>query len=228
MNRMWQVLAVLLVLFTGCSLAQAQTDTQFEITPFYGYQFGGDFIDRWSDNDTIRAKIDESANYGLMVNIGVFKGFQIELMYSRQDTELVPDRRPPEDWVDLDMTVEYYHAGALYQWKFDKVVPYVAGSLGATRFAPEQLRSDTKFSVSGGGGVKLMFSPHVGLRFDGRLYSTFIESNDEEYYNDYWDEVLHLPRKDLPAPVEFQSGPGVRFLIMAAVAGPPAFSAVTT
>jgi len=188
--------AVALVLLAGGTIpALAQLpppETQFEITPFIGYQFGGDFIDRWGDNDTISADIDESSNYGLLVNIGVFQGFQIELMYSRQDTELVPDRRPPaEGWIDTDMTVEYYHAGALYQWKFDKIRPYVAGSMGATRFAPEQLGSDTRFSWSAGGGVKLMFNPHLGLRLDGRFYSTYIDSSEKEWYNDYWDEYYY-------------------------------------
>lgn len=190
MKTMWHVLAVLLVFFAGATLAQAQQQgTQFEITPFYGYQFGGNFVDRWSSDDTINADIDESANYGLMVNIGVFDGFQIEMMYSRQDTELVPDRRPPGGGgVITDMTLEYYHVGGLYQWKFDKVWPYVAGSMGATRFDPDRFNSDTKFSISAGGGVKLMFNPHVGLRFDGRFYSTYIESNDQDYYSDYWDD----------------------------------------
>ena len=86
------------------------------------------------------------------------------------------------------MTVEYYHAGALYQWKFDRVWPYVAGSMGATRFAPDNFNSNTEFSVSAGGGVKLMFNPHVGIRLDGRLYSTYIESNEEVWYSDFWDE----------------------------------------
>lgn len=186
-------MAVMLVLACGSPAVLAQTpppETQFEITPFIGYQFGGDFVDRWGDDDVIDSDIDESPNYGLMVNIGVIHGFQIELLYSRQDSELVPDR-----WYDnpyaRDITVEYYHAGGLYQWKFDKVVPYVAGSMGATRFDPDRLGSDTKFSWSAGGGVKLMFNPHVGLRLDGRFYSTYIDSGERAYYDDYWDEYYY-------------------------------------
>jgi hypothetical protein len=197
MTRTCRIIAALLVLFAGATLARAQTPphTQFEITPFIGYQFGGDFIDRWSDDDTIDADIDESSNYGLMVNIGVIEGFQIELMYSRQDTELEQTRRLPEVLPSPDITVEYYHFGGLYQWRFDKVVPYVAGSLGATRFDPEFLDSETKFSWSAGGGVKLMFNPHVGLRLDGRFFSTYIESNEEVYYSDYWDDYYRYDDK---------------------------------
>jgi len=194
MIRTLSAAAALLVLLIANSPALAQMpppETQFEITPFIGYQFGGDFIDRWGDDDTISADINDSSNYGLMLNIGVFEGFQIELMYSRQDTELVSGRRPPVGWVDTDMTVEYYHAGALFQWKFDKVVPYVAGSMGATRFAPDRLGSDTRFSWSAGGGVKLMFNPHVGIRFDGRFYSTYIDSTEKIWYSDYWDEYYY-------------------------------------
>jgi hypothetical protein len=187
MKIKWHVMAALLMLVIGVSAAPAQT--QFEITPFIGYQFGGDFVDSWSYDDTVRGDIDESANYGLLLDIGIYEGLQFELMYSRQDTELVPDRRPPAgDWVTADILVEYYHAGVLYQWKYDKVVPYIAGSMGATRFDLDRYDSDTRFSVSAGGGVKLMFSPHVGIRLDGRFYSTYFEGNDRYDYDDDWDE----------------------------------------
>jgi hypothetical protein len=180
------IITVALLLVISASAVQAQTETQFEFTPFWGYQFGGEFVNRWDYEDTIQADIGESSVYGMFINIGVIEGFQIELMYSRQDTELVPLRLPPGDYPNLDLNVEYYHVGGLYQWKFDKVVPYVAGSMGATRFDPESFNSKTKFSVSAGGGVKLMFNPHIGVRFDGRFYSTYIDSNEEVFYDDYW------------------------------------------
>ncbi|MEM6797651.1 MAG: hypothetical protein AAF725_27030, partial [Acidobacteriota bacterium] len=34
-------------------------------------------------------------------------------------------------------------------------------------------------SVSLGGGVKIFFTDHFGIRLDGRIYSTFVEEGDE-------------------------------------------------
>ena len=44
--------------------------------------------------------------------------------------------------------------------------------MGLTRYGlPHD--SETRFSVSGGAGVKLFAAPWIGVRFDGRVFATF-------------------------------------------------------
>jgi len=49
---------------------------------------------------------------------------------------------------------------------------FVTGLLGLTRYAAAG-DDEIRFSVSGGGGVKLMPARRVGVRLDGRVFATF-------------------------------------------------------
>jgi hypothetical protein len=55
----------------------------------------------------------------------------------------------------------------------------VAGSLGATRMVPQQygLDSETNFSLSLGGGVKIYLTEHVGFRLEGKSFGTLVNSS---------------------------------------------------
>jgi hypothetical protein len=192
------ILTLTLGLVAGTAAGQG-----FEITPFIGYQFGGQFEDRYDeDADPIDAELDEGSSYGAILDIGVVRGFQVELLYSRQETELEPGRFfDGEPRPRPEMTVEYYHVGGLYQWTYGNVRPYVAASLGATRFSPEAFDDEARFSVGLGGGVKLMFNEHVGLRLDSRIYSTFIEDDEVVYWDEYhyyvYEDEINLYQFDV-------------------------------
>jgi hypothetical protein len=70
--------------------------------------------------------------------------------------------------------VEHWHGGGTYELGWGAVRPFLAGSIGLTRFG-SPADSEVRFSAAGGGGVKLMPSRHVGVRFDGRLYAVFVD-----------------------------------------------------
>lgn len=173
-----KTLVPVLLALLAASPAAAQ---KFEITPFYGYQFGGDFEDRFDSDDFGDVDVDEGETYGLflnfaLANFGAGEGGQIELMYNRQDTELQAGRLFGPRLLDLEL--EYWHLGFLYQWAPGQVRPYLVVSLGATSLDPGGAPSETRFSWSLGGGLKLMFNDHLGLRFDGRFYSTVVDEDD--------------------------------------------------
>jgi hypothetical protein len=56
------------------------------------------------------------------------------------------------------------------------VRPFYSGSLGLTRFGGSG-DSEIRFSLAGGGGVKLMPSRHLGVRLDGRVYAVFVDGD---------------------------------------------------
>ena len=163
--------------------AQAQ-NTTWEITPTIGYRFGGeiedDFFDVFSDFE-----IDESTSYGLTIERSINRNLRFEFLWSHQETTLIEDRFFFFDnAIELfDLDVDYYHVGLMYQWNPGKIRPFVVGSVGITTFEPEpsDLGSESRFSASIGGGAKFMFSDHVGLRLEGRVFSTFLD-DDEDFY----------------------------------------------
>ena len=54
--------------------------------------------------------------------------------------------------------------------------PFLTGMLGLTRYAVGG-DSEIRFTLSAGGGVKLFPTRHIGVRLDGRVYTTFVEAD---------------------------------------------------
>ncbi len=162
-------------------LAMPAAAADLELTPFVGYQFGGTFEgDSDYDDDDFDffddVDIKESESYGMILDIGLSKNAQIELFYSRQESSFEESGFFGDAIGDVE--IEYFHGGFLWQWGAGQVRPFVVATGGGTRFSlPED--SDTRFSAAIGGGVKVFVNDHLGFRFDGRLYSTFIDENGE-------------------------------------------------
>lgn len=170
-----KLLAILLIaslfIFNSNVLAQ-----KIEITPFYGYQLNGKVVGYSGD-----LNVRDASSYGLMLDVTVKKGMQVELYYSRSDTraDFVEYRGPTVKLTDV--SVNYFQLGFLRTVKkMNNISVYGVGSLGATLFSPSGNRYDGSpedlyfedwwlFSVTMGGGAKVMFSEKVGLRFEGRL-----------------------------------------------------------
>jgi opacity protein-like surface antigen len=154
----------------------------YEITPFGGYTWGGQFTDSVTGTTL---KVDETANYGVMVDFKQDEQSQIELYFSRQNTQLKTDSGLFTGNPLFDLDIEYYHVGGTYSPSPDagKVKPFVVGTLGATHMVPKGsgLDSLTKFSLSLGGGVKLFATDHVGLRLEGRWFGTLFDGSGSAF-----------------------------------------------
>lgn len=151
-----------------------------EVIPFGGARAGGSFRDRLSQDEL---DIDASAAWGVAVDIAWEANTELELLYSRQSTGLrrsAATGSPP-----LDLDIEYYQLGGTYL--FDRqgpLRPYFAATIGATRLAPDgDFDPEMRFSFSAGGGAKLPLTRRLGLRFDGRAYVTFIDSDSTVFCN---------------------------------------------
>ena len=163
------VMALLAILIPAASSAQGK----IELTPFGGYMFGGKM--RFYEGDL---KIQDNANYGLIMDVEVAPDTKIELMWAHMST--TADFRggygfdflstPP-----FDVGVGYIQIGSVREINMDKVRPFGAITLGTTYFLPssetgEVKYDDTwKFSVTLGGGAKIWLTDRVGIRLQGRL-----------------------------------------------------------
>jgi len=146
----------------------AEENHSFDRTRGPGYQRG-----HGEDNFLHGVDIDEEPSFGLLVGLSVSRHTQIEFLYSRQDTTF-DDRR--FELFDRDMDIEYLHVGAVYEWTFERVRPFVGGSIGSTRISVPG-GSENAFSVSPTGGLKVLLNDRTALRFTGRLFLTPIEEN---------------------------------------------------
>jgi opacity protein-like surface antigen len=178
-----RILSVVAVMWmAGLVMVSPAQAAGFELTPFIGYTGGGDFTNVATGKSL---SLDETSSYGILL------GFKqapdpkqpgtawLELYLSRQQTQLRFGSAASVVKPTLDLDIEYYHIGGTYGQAEGKVQPFVAGTFGATRMVPQQygLSSETKFSLSLGGGVKLYLTEHVGIRLEGRWLGTLVSAN---------------------------------------------------
>lgn len=158
------------------STAQAQDNkVKFELTPFGAYRFGGTFeVEDSSDSyDFI-----DSSSFGLILNFPHSANTQWEILYSKQSTEAEFSAATPNDPV-IDIDLQVLQLGGTYQFEGDKVLPYIAATLGAThaRVSSTGSANDTFWSGSFGVGVLISPNSRVGLRLEARAYGTLTRSD---------------------------------------------------
>ena len=148
---------------------------RIEITPFGGHQSGGEFEDYNSDS---ALEIKNDSVYGVTVGFGQEESIsQLELYFSHQESELEGTGVfSSANLFELD--VDYYHIGIAVHLDQGNLQPYIVGSLGVTRFDPQfsNLDSEAHFSFGLGGGIKWFPFEHVGVRLEGRVFGTFVNT----------------------------------------------------
>lgn len=179
------ILAVLLMI---PSAAMAQT--RFEISPFVGWRHGNDV----NDVSGIRVDLESGVAYGFTVDVGITGNLYAEFVYSYRKTNgslFVPPNLPepgPVGTVPIEGTVNYYQGGVLYQWdvrSHPKLKPFIVGALGVANMSGGD-QSSNRFSMSGGGGIKYMFSKNIGFRGEYRLFSTSTNFVGRGGWCDWW------------------------------------------
>lgn len=171
------------LLFLSPAVATAQ-ERRIELTPFIGYQFGGD-LELHDEFGRFGVDLDESQSYGLILDIPVSRSLQVELVLNRQPTQLEVDEglfAPPVVLADADLT--YLHGGLLWHWGPGQVRPFVGLTAGVTNIDPDLAgsESETRFSIGLSGGAKIFFSRHVGLRLEARGWFTDIDERDDVHH----------------------------------------------
>ena len=167
--------AAIFLLGLAAPAAAQNTVGRFELTPYVAYRVGGSFSEEGGDG---QVDLNESSAEGLMFNIRANPNGQYELLYSRQSTDARTRGFYPGD-PTIDIDVEHYHFGGTYLFDGENTRPFIALTLGATRFDPQHVEStaETFFSASLGAGVQLAATRRVGLRLEARAFTTFIDDS---------------------------------------------------
>lgn len=182
----------------------------FELTPFGSYFFEGEI---GTDHDlgfSFRdADVGDGEGAGLLASFRINRHWQVELMYSQQETEFEFRRYRfnGPDFVDrVDVDLEYFHAGVAYTWTIGQIEPFVDLTFGTTSISPKGPGAEDtdEFSIGFGGGVKVFVAEHLGFRFQGRILSTDVGRDDffceDDFgFNDcyYYDEDSYLVQPEV-------------------------------
>jgi opacity protein-like surface antigen len=167
-------IATMLAATSASAAEPASRGHNYEITPFAGHMFGGEFED---PTDKSERDLDANTNFGVIFDATAAGDYwrHYELIYSRQSTEI-------DGAVPLDLDVQYLQIGGIVSNPDAKrVIPYFGMTVGATQFSPDQSGFDdeTKLSFSVGGGVRVPITDRIGVRFDARAFITLLDSDGQ-------------------------------------------------
>ena len=202
--------AIANVVMPASALAQS-TETRFEITPWAGYRVGGRF-----DETDGGAEFDlqESNTWGLSINGAVRSDAEWELLYAEQTTS-IDVSGPIALPVGLDVDVQYLQVGGTLLFDGEHARPFIALTVGASRFDPTPGNYNSKTFLSGsfGGGWKIGLSDNFALRLEGRVYATLLEDNNSLFCESSGGSgsCLIFVDGDLLAQWEARAGLTVRF-----------------
>lgn len=182
---------IVAVLLAGVAPAAAQGGAY--VNPYVGY-YG---FDESSFEDALEnLDVEESPIVG--VRLGWKRGsWGIEAAYGRAAFEAdftiegdIRDRR--------DTTIHLLYAALTWGLPLGPVEPFVAGGLGAAKYAPDGHDGSTDVVASFGGGVRVGFGDRFALRVDAKDHVDLCEAPDfsagggtDEVGACWDDETLH-------------------------------------
>lgn len=203
-------LALVLGMTLPTSVARPQTaPSRFEIVPMAGIQTGGSLgsvVDGPVGPGELR--IPGGGAYGLTLDFRVQPDGQGEVIYWRQNSRLELRNAGQPTETLFDMAVEYFHIGGLLEFQPGWAHPFAIASLGGTRFNPlgtEGVSDEWRFSFALGGGVKKYLSERIGIRAQGRLWMTLLQS-DSSFFCVLPGGCLVNISGDVMAQAEFSAG----------------------
>lgn len=190
MVRFW-----LLALLSTSSLDALAAETReageyrVAITPIAGYRMGGD-IDGDDDDDEPEVtphadnevSLDDDALFGLVINLPADSVTaehytEWEIYVARQSVGI--DRAPVEVDPSLELDITHILLGGTYVGGGTNVRPFLSAGLGAAHLSPDgaDYDSDTVFAFSLGAGAQIFPASRVGLRLEGRVLGSVIDSD---------------------------------------------------
>ncbi len=179
-NRM--LMAMVMIVAAGLTLTMPALardgDHRFSLTPSASFRMGGDLEDGDTGTDY---SVADSGSYGLTLSLPWEANTELEVWYSHQSTD-VDLTAGGATKADLDL--DTLHIGGTYLLEpRGSAVPFVVLTAGATRISsPEAgIRSDTFPSFSLGGGWQFFPQERLGLRLEGRVLGTLVDSSSKVF-----------------------------------------------
>ena len=173
LNHLWCpqgcLVVIILVLCPGELASQSATHPasqtkplRIDVTPLIGYRTSMTFPAEENGVATSGLSLDASPSYGVAAGVRLNKEDLVEFRWARQDTHVHlagSSQRAILNQFHGDFTHEYIPE----DWPA-WARPFVIGSVGATHLGAGSNSSFTRLSFGLGGGIKVYFNRHMGLR----------------------------------------------------------------
>jgi opacity protein-like surface antigen len=163
-----RILLTALLMFLASAAAPPEAQAQGFISPFIGFDFGGDSGCRDASGCE-----DKNSNLGVAFGtMGNVVGFELEFGYARDFFGEVPGG---------SSNVLTLMSNLMIAPKIQFFRPYVLGGVGLIKSHTELTTADlleftnNSFGWDFGGGVMFFFGDHVGVRGELRRFATFEE-----------------------------------------------------
>jgi hypothetical protein len=178
MSKVPAARALLALALLACARAQAneppaaRQPLRFEASAFIGYGLGGSL--KLADSGQ-SVSVNDHDSFALALDAPAADIGQYELFYATQSTDL-----QGAQFARTKIRLDYLHLGGTeFLGESRRYQPYILASLGATRIDPASSNGseDTRFSLSGGIGVRTALSRHLSVRIEGRGFLTFLNSD---------------------------------------------------
>jgi hypothetical protein len=160
-----------------------------DLSAMYGHMWGGSVNTR---PGTLR--LGTAPSWFFAADIPVAPATWLEVSYGHQDGQLDLDRSSGKVKLS-DLSVNYWQIGGVRGLPTDRLIPYVAASLGINHLSPAEstvevdgetgrLESTTRFAITLGVGFKAFFgqSERIGVRGSVRTMSTFYETGSSFWF----------------------------------------------
>jgi hypothetical protein len=159
---------------TATPLAQKPAAPRFEISPFYGYRFGGEAQNPRTGRTYA---FEDSEAYGLFLDFAPWPNSpeKLELLWSRQDSSL--NLQGLAGLGKVDLSIDQIQIGGSLERGNKHLREYVSLLAGATYYSTDGYGSDTKFGLSLGGGLKYFITRNLALRADLRGFCTVVNGS---------------------------------------------------
>jgi hypothetical protein len=163
------VLAITLLVSLSVPAA-AQT---VQIAPLAGYRFGGDLFELATNREV---DLDGAPVLGGTLNVALEAGLSFEGLFAHQDAKVAIAGDASKPLTHVRVVVDEWLAGGRQEFGNGRARPFLSGLLGLTRYGVEG-DNEIRFAISCAAGVLLDLDRRLGLRVDGRVFTTFVDGN---------------------------------------------------
>lgn len=169
LGRTIAVIGLLLIGLAQPAMSQAH---KMEITPTFGYQWGG--VMQTYEGEV---RLEDGEQYGVILGYRVQKELMVEFFWS-----YFPTRASFEPYylyggnselanLDAKLGVHYFQLNGVWETGRRTTKPFLGAGFGMVMFSPENTKYSTEVraAMNFSGGVKFYLSERIGLRLQGRL-----------------------------------------------------------
>jgi hypothetical protein len=159
-----RTLALIVALGVMAGAAAPVAAQKHGLTVLTGLHLGGQFEDPATD---AYLTADPGLSLGLIFGLPLGNDRTLEVVWTH---EFVHVPAPPDEGVDVDLSLDTIGVGGTYEWGDGKVRPFVSGTVGFALLNPDASGYDLELLLSGtlGGGIKVPISQRAYLRLEGR------------------------------------------------------------